>query len=329
MTIAPEPVLTRLPILILHPHSRCNCRCVMCDIWKVTEAQEISAEDLERHVAGIENLGMEWVVFSGGEPLMHSDLFRLCAVLRRRHIRITILSTGLLVARHARAIVENADELIISLDGPLEIHDSIRRVPGAFRMLREGVSALKAIQPDFPIHARCTLQRDNCGALNATVAAARELGLDGISFLGADLTSTAFNRPDGWSMERTDGVAPGAKEIAALEAGIDALTEAGECSGFVAESRDKLGKIVAGFEARLDGPESIAPLCNAPWVSVVLETDGTVRPCFFHRSIGKVDAVTSLAQIVNSPAAVEFRAGLNVATNSICKRCVCSLNWKG
>lgn len=260
---------------------------------------------------------------------MHSDLFRLCAVLRRRQIRITILSTGLLVARHARAIVENADELIVSLDGPPEIHDSIRRVPGAFRMLREGVTAGKAIRPDFPIHARCTLQRSNCGVLNATVAAARELGLDGISFLGADLTSTAFNRPDGWSMERTDGVAPGAKEIAALEAGIDALTQAGECSGFVAESRDKLRKIVAGFEARLDGSESIAPLCSAPWVSVVLETDGTVRPCFFHRSIGKVDAVTSLAQIVNSPAAVEFRAGLDVATNSICKRCVCSLNWKG
>jgi len=23
-----------MPIVILMPHSRCSCRCVMCDIWK-------------------------------------------------------------------------------------------------------------------------------------------------------------------------------------------------------------------------------------------------------------------------------------------------------
>ena len=27
-------VITALPIVILMPHSACNCRCVMCDIWK-------------------------------------------------------------------------------------------------------------------------------------------------------------------------------------------------------------------------------------------------------------------------------------------------------
>ena len=83
-----SPVPLKLPVLILNPHSRCNCRCVMCDIWKATEAREISAEDLERHVESIEQLGVEWVVLSGGEPLMHSDLFRLCAILSLSLIHI-------------------------------------------------------------------------------------------------------------------------------------------------------------------------------------------------------------------------------------------------
>ena len=79
-------MLERLPILVLQPHNRCNCRCVMCDIWKLTDAQEISAAELERHLADIERLGVEWVVFTGGEPLMHSDLFRLSATAARaRH----------------------------------------------------------------------------------------------------------------------------------------------------------------------------------------------------------------------------------------------------
>ena len=48
----------------------------MCDIWKTDSVQEISAEELERHASDLERLQVEWVVFSGGEPLMHSDLFR-------------------------------------------------------------------------------------------------------------------------------------------------------------------------------------------------------------------------------------------------------------
>src|SRR5205085_1498683 len=113
----------KLPILILYPHSRCNCRCVMCDIWKTTDAREITAADLDRHLEGIESLGVRWVVFSGGEPLMHSDLFRLCARLRLLRIRLTILSTGLLLEQHAQSITEHLDEVIVSLDGPREIHD--------------------------------------------------------------------------------------------------------------------------------------------------------------------------------------------------------------
>ncbi len=85
-----NPVLERLPILVLEPPNRCNCRCIMCDIWKLTDACEISAAELERHLADIERLGVEWVVFTGGEPLMHSDLFRLSALLRARGIRTTV-----------------------------------------------------------------------------------------------------------------------------------------------------------------------------------------------------------------------------------------------
>src|SRR3954454_13752188 len=99
-------VLDRLPILVIEPHSRCNCRCVMCDIWKRTDAQEITEAELARHLEDIVRLGVEWVVFTGGEPLMHSDLFRLARMLRAHGIRITILSTGLLLERDAARILE-------------------------------------------------------------------------------------------------------------------------------------------------------------------------------------------------------------------------------
>ena len=145
--------LDRLPILILYPHNRCNCRCVMCDIWKTEKVKEISAIDLDRHLADLERLRVEWVVFSGGEPLMHSDLFRLAKMLRAQNIRTTLLSTGLLVKRHASQIADHLDDVVISLDGPPEIHDKVRRVAGAFASLSAGVNALFECDPSFPVSA--------------------------------------------------------------------------------------------------------------------------------------------------------------------------------
>ena len=230
-----SPVITQLPILILYPHSRCNCRCVMCDIWKTSESREITTADLERHAADIESLGVRWVIFSGGEPLMHSDLFRLCAVLRPLGVRLTILSTGLLLARHARNIVEHLDEVIVSLDGPPDVHNRIRRVAGAFESLSEGIRELRQLRPDFPIAGRCTVQRQNCTSLNATVDTARELGLNSISFLAADMTSTAFNREQVWSTDRQAEVGLTSGEVPLCSASSKLRSSRTPAVGFVLE----------------------------------------------------------------------------------------------
>ncbi len=313
----------RLPILILEPHNRCNCRCVMCDIWKLTGVEEITAAELERHLGDIERLRVEWVVFTGGEPLMHSDLFRLAALLRARGIRITILSTGLLLERHAGRIVESTDEVIVSLDGPAVVHDAIRRVPGAFNRLADGVRTIHERAPAYPIAARCTVQAANATHLGETAQVARAMGLRSISFLAADLTSTAFNRPLVWPEERQSAVAP-ALEL--LEREVESLIAGYPEDGFILESPAKLRRIVARFRAHYGLGPSAAPRCNAPWVSAVVEANGDVRPCFFHAPIGNTTGRT-LGDVLNGEAGVAFRQELNIAENSICQKCVCSLWW--
>jgi MoaA/NifB/PqqE/SkfB family radical SAM enzyme len=316
-----KALLERLPILVLEPHNRCNCRCLMCDIWKIADAREITAAELGRHLADIERLGVEWAVFTGGEPLMHSDLFRLSAMLRGRGIRTTILSTGLLLERHAARIAEGADEVIVSLDGPAGIHDEIRRVPGAFDSLAKGVRAVHCLAPQFPISARCTVQAHNAAHLRATVRAAREMGLFSLSFLAADLHSTAFNRPAEWPAERQSSVAP---DLAELDGEMEALIAEFPADGFILEAPEKLRRIVAHFRAHYGLEPHIAPRCNAPWVSAVVESNGDVRPCFFHAKIGNT-AGTTLGAVLNGPQAIAFRESLRVADHPTCQRCVCSL----
>jgi Fe-coproporphyrin III synthase len=311
-----------MKILVLEPHNRCNCRCVMCDIWRRTVEREIDRAELDRHLDDIVSLGVEQVVFTGGEPLMHSDLFQLAAPLRARGIRITLLSTGLLLKRDAERIVASMDEAIVSLDGPREVHDAIRRVPGAFERLVDGVRAIQRRSPEFSVSARCTVQTRNAGHLRETVAAARAMGLRSISFLAADVESTAFERLKVWTESRKAAIAP---EISVLEREVELLLAEGLGDGFVLESPAKLRRIVSHFRAYYGLEAPTAPRCNAPWVSAVWEANGDIRPCFFHPPVGNTVSGT-LAQIVNGPAAVTFRKSLNVAENPVCRRCVCSLH---
>jgi MoaA/NifB/PqqE/SkfB family radical SAM enzyme len=310
-----------MKILVLEPHNRCNCRCVMCDIWRRTVEREIDQAELERHLDDIVTLGVEQVVFTGGEPLMHSDLFRLAAPLRARGLRITLLSTGLLLNRDAEHIVASMDDVIVSLDGPRAVHDAIRRVPGAYERLADGVRAIHLRSREFPVSARCTVQARNAAHLGETAGAARAMGLRSISFLAADLDSSAFDRLKVWPESRKAAIAP---ELSALEREIECLIAEGLAGGFVLESPAKLRRIVSHFRAYHGLEPLSAPPCNAPWVSAVWEANGDVRPCFFHPAIGNTVNGT-LAQIVNGPAAVAFRESLHVAENPVCRRCVCSL----
>jgi len=318
-----------LPIVVLMPHSRCNCRCVMCDIWKSNHLKrEISRDDLQRHLADFDRLGVRRVVLSGGEALMHSNLWALCELLKERNIAITLLSTGLLLKRHAADVVRWTDDVIVSLDGSRALHDEIRNIPGAYDKLAEGVAALRAQRADFPVSCRCVLQRRNFQDLPNIIAAAHKLNLDSISFLAADVSSEAFNRPQPWGDERVSDVALSPNEVAAFDRileGVIADRAADFASGYIAESPDKLRRLVRYYHA-LNGAGDFPPTrCNAPWVSTVVEADGTVRPCFFHHALGNIRD-NSLADILNSPEAIAFRRNLDMATDPICRKCVCTLH---
>ena len=323
-------VIHDLPVLVVHAHSSCNCRCIMCDIWKTQEGKAFRKADLEPHLASIRRLGVRWVVFSGGEPLMNAELPVLCEILRAENIRLTLLTTGLLLQKCASTVAAWFDDVIVSLDGPPEVHDKIRRVEKAFALLEAGVKAVREQRPEMRITARTTVQKANHCHLRETVRAARRMNLNGISFLAADLTSSAFNRPLLWPASRQDEIGLSLLEVGALEREIEALIQEtgreSEC-GFIAETPEKLRRMARQFRVQLGLKTGESPICNAPWVSAVIETDGTVRPCFFHAAIGNLRE-GSLESIVNGEAGRAFRKNLDIANNAICQRCVCSLHYR-
>ncbi len=320
--------LFTVPVLVLMPHSRCNARCLMCDIWKANERKvELTAADLAPHLEEMRALGVQRLVFSGGEALMHTDLFVLTEMLAALGVRMTLLSTGLTLERHAEAVAHWFDEVTLSLDGPPEVHDRIRNVPRAYERLAAGARAAKAAGVQR-ITGRSVVQRDNFRFLEETIAAARAAGLDQISFLPVDVSSEAFNRPGGWTHDRAQTTMLERHEAFELRDRIeDLIARHGSdlAQGYIAEPADKLRALAQYFLALHGVTIHAETVCNAPWMSAVIEADGTVRPCFFHRSLGNI-RTAALPDILNAPEAVRFRSNLDVRRDPICRRCVCTLS---
>jgi MoaA/NifB/PqqE/SkfB family radical SAM enzyme len=302
----------------------------MCDIWKTKESNSFSLARLRHLLHSIRELQVRWIVFTGGEPLMNPELPAFCTLLRAEEIRLTVLTTGLLLQRHAQEVVDSFDDVIVSLDGPPAIHDQVRQVQRAFHTMQTGINAIRQKRPDMRITARTTIQKANHRNLRDTVATAKGLGLDGISFLAADLTSEAFNRATPWPDDRQAQIGLSSEEVHALRVEVEALLVEFRFeieAGYISESAEKLRRIVQHFRAHLGLEQPRSPICNAPWVSAVVETDGTVRPCFFHKPIGTLQT-DSLTQVLNSEQALAFRDRLDIATNPVCNRCVCSLHYR-
>ena len=171
------------------------------------------------------------------------------------------------------------------------------------------------------------IQRLNFRSWENIVVAARELNLDSISFLPADLSSEAFNRKEGWSSERKSEVLPEITDLPELRHIIEHMLirfHADFEHRFIAESPKKISLIYDYYAACHGLCDFPYKKCNAPWVSTVIEADGTVRPCFFHAPFGNIRD-NPLEEIINSPWAIGFRKKLDITRDETCRKCVCSL----
>lgn len=312
-----------LPLFIFFPTARCNSRCVSCDWWRSDGASDLTLDEIRTLAAELPALHTRLVLFSGGEALLRREVFEIADLFRAQGVRLHLLTSGLLLNKYAEQVAARFQQVTISLDA--HTAPAYRRIRGvdALGLVERGVSRLHGIAPGLPIRARSTLHRYNFAELPHLIDKAHALGLAQISFLAADVTSEAFG-PRTETSQR--GLLLDAEEVQRFQEVVEETirTHASDLqSGFVAESPEKLRRLPQYYAAQLGLAEFPPIACNAPWMSAVVEADGTVRPCFFHAAIGNVRE-KSLRAILQSEM-VTFRRALDVRQNETCRKCVCTM----
>jgi len=131
------------PIVVWNMTNRCNLGCRHCYIEAEDRAygSELNTKEAKAFIDDLANIAVPVLLFSGGEPLMRSDLFELGAYARTKGIRAVISTNGTLITPAvARRIKETGFQYVgVSIDGTEDIHDQFRGRKGCFNDALAGI----------------------------------------------------------------------------------------------------------------------------------------------------------------------------------------------
>jgi len=325
MLCHPESPLRRLPLVTLFLSERCNSRCLTCDYWRHGRA-ELDLESVSRLVPSLDRLGTEVVLISGGEPLLNPEWAQIAELLGRGGRKLWLLTSGLSLAKHARAVATLFDAVTVSLDGTdRSTYEDIRGVD-AFDVVCRGIRA--AVGAGARLTLRVTLQRRNFRQLPRFVDLGRALGVAQVSFLAVDVANThAFSRQKGFAADF--GLQP--EELPELERLLLELEQHHAedfRAGLIAESPEKLRQRILQYFAAVCGRGPYPPVrCNAPEFSAVIDARGQMSPCFFIGGPAHARVVDDIEEVLNGEAMLTLRRSIRQGERAECARCVCSM-WR-
>ncbi len=135
--------MDKKPVVVWNVTRACNLKCLHCYARAVKHSHEKELNH-DQGLALIDDLasfGVPVILFSGGEPLMRSDLLELASHAVDRGMRAVISTNGTMITRDkAKALKSIGLSYVgVSLDGMEDVNDRFRGKGGSFREAMAGI----------------------------------------------------------------------------------------------------------------------------------------------------------------------------------------------
>jgi radical SAM protein with 4Fe4S-binding SPASM domain len=175
----PQP--TAVPVVIVWNFTnRCNLNCLHCHQNSgEADERELTTEEVGTVIEKLGKAGISILTFSGGEPLVRSDVYDAIKRADNAGMLCTIASNGtLMTERVVKRLKESGVKRVeIGLDGcKAETHDFLRNSLGSFEATIQGIKNCVKVGFD-EICATMTLHSKNVEELQDTVELAEKLGV--------------------------------------------------------------------------------------------------------------------------------------------------------
>jgi MoaA/NifB/PqqE/SkfB family radical SAM enzyme len=126
--------------------NRCNLRCKMCEVYRdsTAEESEISTGKIKEVIIQIRDMGINHIIFSGGEPLLRKDLVEIVSFAHANNIKMVDLITNATMLDNkimGELIEAGLNHIGISIDGLSQTSSRIRG-PGVFEKVIKNINNL-------------------------------------------------------------------------------------------------------------------------------------------------------------------------------------------
>jgi len=177
---------------------RCNLKCIHCynfdrqhDLPPVTTNQELPTERILKLLEELREAGTLYLAFTGGEALIHPNLFEFLDKAHDLRFAISILTNGLPLTQNLVSKLTKYTTLSgisISLYGATaKTHDEITTVPGSWRKTISGIIRLR--NAGIPYKPKFILMAQNAHEIEQMQGIAKRFNAP----FQADATITARN----------------------------------------------------------------------------------------------------------------------------------------
>lgn len=158
---------------------RCQARCTMCNIWKKPIANELSLEEINQFFSSANHFS--WINLTGGELFQRQDIQEIFKIIvsHNKNLHLLNFPTNAILTDEIIAAVDmllkksTLPRLIVSvsMDGPPDVHDTIRGYPGCWNhAIRTFNELRKYSSKRFAVYFGHTIQSANLGIFDETLA---------------------------------------------------------------------------------------------------------------------------------------------------------------
>lgn len=129
-------------------------QCDYCDIWKKGQRSEIKDcrfQDVSENLPQLKSLGIRFIDFTGGEPLLHPDLPEMLKLAKKLRFRTTVTTNCLLYPEKAESLKGLIDFPHFSLDSMDEEENNRLRGNNSFARVMKSIDIAKELgeRPDL------------------------------------------------------------------------------------------------------------------------------------------------------------------------------------
>jgi len=137
----------------------CNSRCLTCYAWKNKSVDELTTEEMKDALRQLKDIGVNSVIFVGGEPLLRNDIGKLIKEANLLGFEnIIVVTNGLLLGDKAEELLKNGvTHITVSVDGVGHTDDVIRGVSGSYEKSIRGIEAVQRLKKDKGVNVSVTL----------------------------------------------------------------------------------------------------------------------------------------------------------------------------